>query len=82
MSSNTLSLSEEENEKISLSARTAAFHLVGVRVGTCVVGVGVDGAVLPGKGVLEGVAHVEEAPGDDDVVVKGHVEADLSEEYE
>lgn len=70
------------NKMISVSCRIAACHLVAVRASTCVVGVGVDGAVLPRKRVLEGVAHVEEAPGDDDVVVKGHVETDLSEEEE
>lgn len=73
---------KKKKKTFSLSSRTAAFHLIGVRVSTCVVGVGVDGAVLPRKRVLKGVAHVEEAPGDDDVVVKGHVETDLSEEEE
>lgn len=79
MSLRTLSLLREKKH-FNLSSRTAALHLVAMRVSTCVVGVGVDWAVLPRQRVLEGIAHVEEAPGDDDVVVKGHIETNLSEE--
>lgn len=82
MSSNTLSLLGERKKPFTASSRIAAFHLVAVRVGTCVVGVAVDGAVLPRERVLKGVAHVEEAPGDDDIVVKGHVETDLLDKEE
>lgn len=79
MSLRTLSLLKQKKH-FNLSSRTAALHLVAMRVSTCVVGVGVDWAVLPRQRVLEGIAHVEEAPGDDDVVVKGHIETNLSEE--
>lgn len=70
---------DRKKHKVLLRSGIAASYLVAVCVGTCVISVGVDGAVLPRKRVLEGVAHVEEAPGDDDVVVKGYVETDLPE---
>lgn len=81
----TVGTERKKNEKkktkhLQSSSRAAALHLAARRVSTCAVGVAVDWAVLPRQRVLEGIAQVEEAPGDDDVVVKGHVKTHLSEE--
>lgn len=34
-------------------------------------------AMVPGEGVIEGVAQIEEAPGDDDTVTQAHQDAYL-----
>lgn len=48
-------------------------------VSTCVIDGHISWAVLPRQRILKGIAHVEQAPCDNNIVVKSHVKTDLEE---
>lgn len=50
-----------------------------VYFGTCVVDVFIHGTLLPWQRILKRVTQVEQAPCDDNIVVKRHIKTDLEE---
>lgn len=53
------------------------FKFVIIHVSTCVIGGNVNWALLPRQRVLKRIAHVEETPGNNNIVVKSHIKTDL-----
>lgn len=46
---------------------------------TCVIGGYIDWTVLPRQRILKRITHVEQAPCNDNIIVKSHIKTDLEE---
>lgn len=46
---------------------------------TCVIGGYINWTLVPRQRILKGITHVEQAPCNDNIVVKGHIKTDLEE---
>ena len=44
---------------------------------TCVIGSYINWTLLPWQRILERITHVEQAPSNDNIVVKSHIKTDL-----
>lgn len=53
-----------------------------IHVSTCVIGGNVNWALLPRQKVLKRIAHVEETPGNNNIVVESHIKTDLLQKKE
>lgn len=58
------------------------FNFFIIHVSTCVIGGNVNWALLPWQRVLKRIAHVEETPGNNNIVVKSHIKTDLLQKKE
>lgn len=62
--------------------KNLTFNFVIIHVSTCVIGGYVNWALFPRQRVLKRIAHVEETPGNNNIVVKSHIKTDLLQKKE